>query len=179
MRFDCRLLVITSLATISLSTNLFAEGGVVLEKSESWSPEGQVASVREFSRVVPPASLETGYKEYFIGPDGKRFGIYGDKIVKVIFYPDIESYVNILDEAQLSPILSDVSELKSLAAKYRLAKPYLDRQISKFEHEISLFRQGERKINRVWHSAEEIARQRQQAADAKEKLQAPSAKWAA
>jgi tetratricopeptide (TPR) repeat protein len=166
MRFVGRLLVMTSLATIFGSASLLAESGIVLEKPYPWSPATDLISVKEFSNLATRDNYESGYGEYFIGSDGKRFAIDRNKIVKVIFAVDVRNYTNIVDEAQLSPILADVSELKNLAAKYQLAKPYLDRQIAKLQGEISLFRRGARKVNGTWHSAEETARKRQEAADA-------------
>jgi hypothetical protein len=160
------------LATVLGASNLFAKGGIVLEKPYPWSPATEVISVREFSRQAMPGNFETGYKEYFVEPNGKKFAIDRVKIAKVIFYPNLEDNTDIQEEAQLSPILGDISELKTLAAKYELAKPYLDRQIAKLQSEISLFRQGARKIGGTWHSAEEIARKRQEAADREAKLQA-------
>lgn len=154
------------------SPNLRGEGGIVLEKPYSWSPATEVVSVKEFSRQAKRSELETGYREYFIGSDGKRFSVERDKIAKVIFCPDAEAYTDIADQAQLSPILADINELKSLAAKYPLAKPYLERQMAKLEREISLFRQGGAKIGGTWHTPEEMARLRQEAADRDAKLQA-------
>ncbi len=165
-------LTIGLLATVCGCLNAYGEGGIVLEKQYEWSPQTETISVKEFSRQATRGAWETGYKEYFIGTDGKRFSVERSKIAKVIFFPDVGAYTDIQDEPQLSPILADISELKASAAKYPLATRYLGRQVAKLENEVSLFRQGARKISGVWHSAAEIARQKQEAADREAKLQA-------
>jgi hypothetical protein len=171
MRCDSRLIAIALLTSVG-SSNLRGEGGIVLEKPYSWSSAAEVVSVKEFSAVAVRGNFESGYNEYFIGSDGRRFAVKREIIAKVIFYPNVEKYTDIADEAQLSPVLADISELKDLAAKYQLAKPYLNRQIGKLEKEISLFRQGGAKIGGTWHSPEEMARKRQEAAELKAKLEA-------
>lgn len=157
---------------IIASVSARAEGGIVIEKPYPWSLATDVISAREFSSQTIHGALESGYNEYFIGTDGKRFSIQRDKIAKKIFYPDLTRYRDIQDKVQLSPILGEITELKASAAKYPVARGYLDRQIAKLQSEVSLFEQGARKIGGVWHSAEEMARQRLEAADREAKLEA-------
>ena len=144
---------IASVSTAVACLTAYGEGGLVLEKPYYWSPNTEVVSVREFSRqlVIGPIYGR------FMGTDGKEFRVQSNIIAGVIFYPEVGGYTDIQDEAQLSPLLSDLDQLKKIVARYPPARRHLDPQIAKLENEVSLFRGGARKIAGVWHSAAEIA----------------------
>jgi len=145
---------IASVSTAVACLTAYGEGGLVLEKPYDWSSNTEVVSVREFSQQLGMNSLYGN----FIGTDGKTFQVERSKIAKVISYPEVGGYTDIQNEAQLSPLLSDIDELKKLVARYPLARRHLGSQIAELENELSLFRGGARKIAGVWHSAAEIAK---------------------
>jgi hypothetical protein len=127
--------------------------GVVFVKPQPWSRESE-ATVFEFQAFInrtADGGFGAGYYE-FQTKSADRRQIPTARIVKLVIYPEVEEFGDILGEQDRGILVSTIEDLEKVVAKYPSSRPYLEPSIGKLNREIRQFDSGNVKSEGVWIS---------------------------
>ena len=127
--------------------------GVVFVKPQPWSRDTE-ATVFEFQAFInrtASGGFGGGYYE-FQTKNAERRQIPTARIVKVVIYPDVQEFGDIVGQRDRRVLVSAIEELERVAAKYPSSRPYLEPSIGKLNDEIAQFDSGNVKNQGLWTS---------------------------
>ncbi len=127
--------------------------GVVFVKPQPWSRDSE-ATVFEFQAFInrtADGGFGAGYYE-FQTKNAERRQIPTARIVKLVIYPDVQEFGDIIGQQDRRVLVSAIEELERVAAKYPSSRPYLEPSIGKLNDEIAQFDSGNVKSQGVWMS---------------------------
>jgi hypothetical protein len=125
--------------------------GVVLVKPQPWSRDNE-ATVLEFQAFInrtADGGFGAGYYE-FQTKNADRRQIPTARIVKLVIYPDVQEFGDIIGQPDRRVLVSVIEELERVAAKYPSSRSYLAPSIGKVTDEITQFDSGNVKSEGVW-----------------------------
>jgi hypothetical protein len=129
--------------------------GVVFVKPQPWSRDSE-ATVLEFQAFINRTAgggFGAGYYE-FQTKNADRRQIPTARIVKLVVYPDVQEFGEIIGQQDRHPLTSAIEDLERVTVKYPAARPYLEPSISKLKDEIAQFDSGNVKSQGQWMSRE-------------------------
>ena len=129
--------------------------GVVFVKPQPWSRDSE-ATVFEFQAFInrtADGGFGAGYYE-FQTKNADRWQIPTARIVKLVIYPDVQEFGDIVGQQDRRLLVSAIEELDRVAGKYPSSRPYLEPSIGKLNDEIAQFDSGNVKSQGVWMSRE-------------------------
>jgi hypothetical protein len=127
--------------------------GLVFVKPQPWSRDSE-AIVFEFQAFInrtADGGFGAGYYE-FQTKNADRRQIPTARIVKLVIYPDVQEFGDIIGHQDRRLLVSAIEELERVAGKYPSARPYLEPSIGKLNDEIAQFDSGNVKSQGVWIS---------------------------
>jgi hypothetical protein len=127
--------------------------GVVFVKPQPWSRDSE-ATVLEFQAFInrtADGGFGAGYYE-FQTKNADRRQIPTARIVKLVIYPDVQEFGDILGQQDRRVLVSAIEDLERVAVKYPSSRSYLEPSIGKLNEEIAQFDSGNVKSEGVWIS---------------------------
>jgi hypothetical protein len=127
--------------------------GVVFVKPQPWSRESE-ATVFEFQAFInrtADGGFGGGYYE-FQTKNADRRQIPTARIVKLVIYPDVQEFGDVIGPQDRRVLVSAIEELERVAAKYPSSRAYLEPSIGKLNDEIAQFDSGMVKDQGIWMS---------------------------
>jgi hypothetical protein len=156
--FAAILLCFTAVTLRSQPGNGFSvqeRAGVVLVKPQSWSKDSE-ATVLEFQAFINRTADGTpgaGYYE-FRTKNGDRRQVSIGRIVKLVVYPDVRQFREIISPQDRQALISKMEEIQSVAAKFPASSIYLSSSIKNLNEELGQYDSGKVKTEGVWISKE-------------------------
>ncbi len=133
--------------------------GVVFVKPQPWSRDSE-ATVLEFQAFInrtADGGFGAGYYE-FQTKNADRRQIPTARIVKLVIYPDVQEFGDIIGLPDRRVLVSAIEDLERVTAKYPSSRPYLEPSIGKLNEEIAQFDSGNVKSQGVWVSRQTYAK---------------------
>ncbi len=127
--------------------------GVVFVKPQPWSRESE-ATVFEFQAFInrtADGGSGAGYYE-FQTKNADRRQIPTARIVKLVIYPDVQDFGDIVGPEDRRVLVSAIDELERVAAKYPSSRSYLEPSVGQLNDEIAQYDSGNVKSHGVWIS---------------------------
>ena len=127
--------------------------GIVFVKPQPWSRDNE-ATVFEFQAFInrtADGGFGAGYYE-FQTKNAARRQIPTARIVRLVIYPDVEEFGEIIAQQDRRVLVSAIEELERVAAKYPSSRSYLEPSIRQLNAEIAQFDSGNVKSQGVWIS---------------------------
>jgi hypothetical protein len=127
--------------------------GVVFVKPQPWSRDSE-ATVFEFQGFInrtADGGFGAGYYE-FQTKNADRRQIPTARIVKLVIYPDVQEFGDVVGQQDRWVLVSAIEELERVAAKYPSSRSYLEPSIGKLNEELAQFDSGNVKSEGVWIS---------------------------
>ena len=117
--------------------------GVALVKPQPWSKDSE-ATVLEFQAFINRTADGTsgaGYYE-FRTKNADRRQVPVGRIVKLVVYPDIQEFREIVTPRDRQALISRAEEMKAVVAKFPASRARLDPSIKKLNEELAQYRLG-------------------------------------
>jgi hypothetical protein len=127
------------------------QAGVVFVKPQPWSKDTEV-TVFEFQAFINRTAdgrSGAGYYE-FRTKNADRRQVPTARIVKLIVYPDLQQFKEIVRLEDRRVLTSRIEELRSTVAKFPSSRTYLEPFIAKLSDEVSRYDSGQVKTEGVW-----------------------------
>jgi hypothetical protein len=127
--------------------------GLVFVKPQPWSRDSEATAVefQAFINRTADGGFGAGYYE-FQTKNADRWQIPTARIVKLVVYPDVQEFGDIIGQEDRQGLVSAIEELERVVGKYPSSRPYLEPSIAKLENEIAQFDSGNVKSEGVWMS---------------------------
>jgi hypothetical protein len=125
--------------------------GIVLVKPQPWSKETE-ATVFEFQAFIDrtaDGASGAGYYE-FRTKNGDRRQVPAARIVKLIIYPDVDQFREIVTPGDRHALVACIEELRSAAIRSPSASPYVEPSIAKLSEELARYDSGQVKTEGLW-----------------------------
>ena len=125
--------------------------GVVLVKPQSWSKDSD-ATVLEFQAFINRTADGTpgaGYYE-FRTKNADRRQVSVGRIVKLVVYPDVRQFREIITPQDRQALVSKVEEIKAVVARFPASGNYLNPSIKNLNEELAQYDSGKVKTEGVW-----------------------------
>ena len=127
--------------------------GVVLVKPQPWSKDAE-ATVLEFQAFINRTADGTsgaGYYEFRTKNADRRQVPLG-RIVKLVVYPDVQEFKEIVSPQDRQALISRIEEIKAVVAKFPASRNYLNPSIKKLNEELAQYDSGKVKTEGAWVS---------------------------
>jgi hypothetical protein len=125
--------------------------GLVFVKPQSWSKESE-ATMFEFQAFInrtAEGGSGAGYYE-FRTKSTERRQVSTARIVKLVVYPDVEQFREIVEPKDRRVIVSTIEDLQDVSAQFPSSRTYLEPFIAKLAEEVARYDAGEVKSDGVW-----------------------------
>jgi hypothetical protein len=125
--------------------------GVVFVKPQPWSKESE-ATMFEFQAFInrtADGGSGAGYYEFRTKTADRR-QVPTARIVKLVVYPDVQQFKDIVRLEDRRVLVSTMEELRSVTAKHPSARTYLEPFIAQLDDEVARYDSGEVKSEGVW-----------------------------
>ena len=125
--------------------------GVVFVKPQPWSKESE-ATMFEFQAFInrtADGSSGAGYYE-FRTKTAHRRQVPTARIVKLVVYPDVQEFKDIVRLEDRRVLVSTMEDLRSVTAKHPSARAYLEPFIAQLDDEVTRYDSGDVKSEGVW-----------------------------
>ena len=147
-----------------LAMSAFSQEGIILEKSNQWANPRDAAAL-EYTDYED----HTGYWTVSLR-NGSKTQVSVGNIAAKIEYPKIQSFQDIITEADIPPITTQSDRLKGYITQYPNARKFLTPRIELLAREVTLFRTGHMKYNGAWYLKEDYERRLKEDTAVEEKL---------
>ena len=125
--------------------------GVVFVKPQPWSKDGE-ATMFEFQAFInrtADGGFGAGYYE-FRTKTADRHQVPTARIVKLVIYPDVEQFRDVVRLEDRRVLVSTMEELRAVAAKHPSSRSYLEPFITQLGDEVARYDSGEVKSEGEW-----------------------------
>jgi hypothetical protein len=129
--------------------------GVVLVKPQPWSKDSD-ATVLEFQAFINRTADGTpgaGYYEFRTKKADRRQVSIG-RIVKLVVYPDVRQFREIITPQDRQTLISKMDEIKAVVARFPASGNYLNPSLKNLNEELAQYDSGKVKTEGVWVSRE-------------------------
>jgi len=125
--------------------------GVVLVKPQPWSrdTEARVLEFQAFINRTADGGSGAGYYE-FRTKNADRRQVPTARIVKLIVYPDVQQFREIVKPEDRQALLSNIEEIKNVVARFPASRTYLEPSIKTLSEEVARYDSGEVKTEGIW-----------------------------
>lgn len=125
--------------------------GLVFVKPQPWSKDNE-ATMFEFQAFInrtADGGSGAGYYEFRTKSTDRR-QVPTARIVKLVIYPDVRQFRDIVGPEDRRVLVSAIEELKSVSAQYPSSRTHLEPFIGQLSDEVARYDSGEVKSEGVW-----------------------------
>jgi hypothetical protein len=134
--------------------------GLAFVKPQPWSKdsEARLFEFQAFINRTADGGSGAGYYE-FRTKNSERRQVPTACIVKLVVYPDVQQFREIVKPEDRRVLVSRIEELKSIAAKFPASRAYLEPSIARLGEEVTRYDSGQVKTDGIWTSRDAYIKQ--------------------